>query len=105
MIPLLGHAHLRRKHFDIFAEPGERRPTRANVAVEAERFVLSENEDAAQIGVDAIGKGDVDDAVEPAKGHGGLGAVAGQRPQSFTLASGEKYADGVAHIGHGLTPG
>jgi hypothetical protein len=75
------------------------------VTIEAERFVLSQYKDAAQIGVDAIGKGDVDNAVKSAKGHRGLGAIARQRPQSFTLASGEKDADGFAHIGHGLTPG
>src|ERR1700693_275879 len=105
LIPLLGDAHLRRKDFDIFAETGEGRPTGANVAVEAECFVLGEYEDAAQIGVDAVGKGDVDDAVEAAQGDRRLGAVTRQRPQAFTLASGEKDADGVAHIGHGRTPG
>ena len=105
LIPLLGHAHLRRKHFNIFAESGKWRPTSANVTIEAERFVLSEYKNATQIGVDAIGKGDVDDAVQAAKRHGRLGAIARQRPQSFTLASSEKYSDGFAHIGHGRTPG
>ena len=105
LIPLLGDAHLRGKNFDVFAEPGERRPARANMAIEAEGFVLGENKNPAQIGIDAVGKGDVDDAVESAEGHGRLGAVARQRPQAFALTAGEKDSDGVAHIGHGLTPG
>ena len=81
LIPLLRDAHLRRKNFDEFAETHERRPAGAGVAAEAEGFVLGENEDAAQTGVDAIGKSDVDDAIESAEGDGGLGAIAskGQR--------------------------
>ena len=74
------------------------------MAVEAERFVLSEYEDAAQIGVDAIGESDVDDAIHAAERNGGFGAIAGERPETFTLASGEKYPDGIAHIGHGVPP-
>ena len=81
--------------------PGERRPAGANVPVQAQRFVLRENENAPQIGVDAIGKRDVDDAIERAEGNRGLGAIAGQRPQALALASGEQHSDGVAHIGHG----
>ena len=75
------------------------------MAIEAERLVLRKNENAAQIGVDAIGKRDVNDAVESAEGHGRFGAIARQRPQTFALTAGEKDSDGVAHIGHGLTPG
>src|ERR1700676_2414206 len=98
LIPLLGDAHLRGKDFDKFPETHERRPARANMAAEAESFVLSESEDAAQAGVDAIGKGDIDDPVQGAEGNGGFGAIAGERPQAFALASGEKNSNGVAHI-------
>ena len=69
----------------------------ADVAVEAEGFVLREDEDAAQIAIDAIGERDVDDAVDAAEGHGGLGAVAGERPQPLALAACQQDADGVAH--------
>jgi len=65
-------------------------------------FVLREYENAAEIRIDAIGERDVDDAIESAKRNGRLGAVASQGPQPFALASGKKYNDGIAHIGHWL---
>ena len=51
------------------------------------RFRLSDlycvtDEDAAQIAVETVGKRDVDDAIDAAKGDGGLGAVACKRPQA-----------------------
>ena len=64
------------------AVPHQRRPAAANVAIEAERFVLRENENAVQIAVQAVGKSDVDDAVDAAEGNGRLGAVARERPQA-----------------------
>src|SRR5205823_11870183 len=107
LIPRLRNAHLRRNHFDVFAEAGERRPTRANMAVQAKRFVLRKDENAAEIGVDAVGERDVNDAVKRTEGHGGLGAVARERPKAFPLASGKKYRDGILHgrVGHGPAPG
>jgi hypothetical protein len=71
------------------------------MAVEAEGFVLRENENAAQVGIDAIGKGDVNNAIKGAKGNGGFGAIARERPQALALASCEEYSDGVAHVRHG----
>ena len=101
LVPLLRDAHLRRQNFDEFAEAHERRPPCSDVASEAERFVLREHKNAMQAGIYAIGKCDVDDAVESAERNGGLGAVARQGPQALALTSGEKYSNGVAHIGHG----
>src|ERR1700756_2483786 len=43
LVPLLRDAHLRRKNFDVIAEAGKRRPAGTNVAVQAERLVLSED--------------------------------------------------------------
>ena len=100
LIPLLGDAHLRRKHFDEFTESHERRPACANVAAEAQGFVLGESENATQAGVDAIGKRDIDDAIERAEGDGGFGAIAGERPEAFALAPGEKNSNGIAHVWH-----
>ena len=67
LIPVLRDAHLRRQHFDEIAVAHQRRPAAADVAVEAQRFVLRENENAAQIAVEAIGKRDVDDAIDAAE--------------------------------------
>ena len=106
LIPLLGDTHLRRNHFDVFAEAGKRRPGGANVAIQAESLVLGKDEDAAEVRIDAIGQCDVNDAVERAERNGGLGAVTGQRPKTLPLPPGKKYADGIPHrsFGHGPAP-
>src|SRR5207245_5029696 len=91
LIPLLGDAHLRRKDLDVIAEAGERRPTGANVAVQAESLVLSEDEYSTEIRIDEIRDYDVNNAVECAERHGGLGAIASERPKAFALASGKEY--------------
>ena len=96
-IPTRGDAHLRRQNFDEVAQSHQRRPAQANMAVQAERLVLRENENAAQIAIDAIGKRDVNDAVDAAERDGGFGAVARERPQPLALAAGQKNTDGVAH--------
>ena len=101
LIPLLGDAHLRRQDFDKFTETHERRPSGADVARKAEGFILRENEDAMETGVDAIGKRDVNDAIESAERDGRLGAIASEGPEPLALSSSEKYTDGIAHIGHG----
>jgi hypothetical protein len=54
------------------------------VAIEREGFVLSEDEDAAEAGVDAVGESDIDDAVVAAKGDCGLGAIAGEGEEAFS---------------------
>src|SRR5205807_5548376 len=104
-IPLFADAHLRRKNFDKFAEADDGRPAGADVAAEAERLVLSEHENAAEIGIDAIGKRDVNDAIGGAEGDGGLGAVARERPQALALTTGEKNDKSVTHVRHGASSG
>ena len=100
LIPLLRDAHLGRKDFDKFAEPHEGRPACTGVTAQAKRFVLRENENAAESGINAIGKSDVDDAIESAEGNGGLGAIASERPEAFALTASKEYRDGLAHIRH-----
>jgi hypothetical protein len=43
--------------------------------VQGQRLVLSQNIDVAKIGIDAIGKRQIDDAVNAAEGYRRLGAV------------------------------
>jgi hypothetical protein len=43
------------------------------VVMEAEGIVLGENEDSAEVGVDAVGDGNVDQPVHSPKGNRGLG--------------------------------
>src|SRR5207237_9533126 len=54
-------------------------PAFADVAVQRKRLVLGKNVDAAQVGVNAIGERDVDDAVDATEGDSRLGPVPGQR--------------------------
>ena len=61
-------------------------------------------QDLAQVGIDAIGESDVNDAIKSAERHGGFRAVASERPKAFALASGKEYDDGIPHIGHWLPP-
>jgi hypothetical protein len=104
LIPLLRNAHLGREDFDVIAKAGERRPAGADVPVQAEGLVLSKDENAAEIRIDAVLERDVDDAVESAKRHSRLGAVASEWPEAFSLASGKKHYDGISHVGHCLPP-
>src|SRR5271170_150995 len=104
LIPVLGDAHLRSEHFDEIAVAHQRGPSLAHVTIEAERFVLGEDEDAAQIAIQAIGKGDVNDAVDAAEGDGGLGAIASEGPKAFALATGQQDRKCVAHQRHGNAP-
>ena len=52
---------------------------------QAAGLVLRQDENAAEIAVDAVGQGEVDDAIQTAERHGRLGAIAGQRLQSVPL--------------------
>jgi len=100
-IPVGGDAHLRGKDFDEVAEAHDGRPAAADVAIEAEGLVLGEDEDAAEVAINAVREGDVDDAVDAAEGDGGFGAVAGERPEAFALSAGKQDTDGIAHQRHG----
>ena len=100
LIPVLRDAHLRRQHFDEVAVAHQGRPAPAHMAVEAERLVLRENENAAQVAIHAIGKRDIDDAVNAAERDGRFGAVARERPKPLALAAGQQHSDRVAHQGH-----
>src|ERR1700686_2628238 len=70
------------------------------MAAGTEGFVLGKDEDAAQVGIYAIRKSDINDAVETTEGNGGLGPIPREGPKPFTLTTCEKNSDDVAHIGH-----
>ena len=76
----------------------DRAPALADMAVERERFVLGEDVDVAEIGVDAVGEGDVDDAVLAGEGDGRLGAVAGKGEEPFAGTTGKQNAKRISHI-------
>ena len=75
-------------NFDVFTQLGrENAPPVAHMPDELERFVLREHEDSAQVGINAIGKREIDNAVLAAKWHGGFGGIAGQGMKALPGAS------------------
>ena len=64
--------------------------------VQGEALVLGEDVDLPQPAVDAVGEGEVDDAVGAAEGHRGLGPVAGERIQALALPPGQNEREGAA---------
>src|SRR5271166_420189 len=98
LIPLVADALLGRKDFHELANlAAENVPAFTDVAIERERLVLGEDVDAAQIGVETVGKSDINDAIHSAEGDGGLGAVAGERVQALSSAAGKKDSESVFH--------
>jgi hypothetical protein len=92
LIPALGNALHGRKDLDELAEfaGDDRAPAFADVAIEREGFVLSEDVDVAKVGVDAVREGDIDNPVLTGKGNSGLGAVTGERKQALPSATGKQ---------------
>src|SRR5205807_7958809 len=96
LIPLIADPLHRRQHFDEIAQfAGDDIPAFADVPVEGKSLVLGEDVNAPQIGVDAVGKGDVNDAVDAAKGDCGLGPIASERVETFSGATGQQDSEGV----------
>jgi hypothetical protein len=52
----------------------------------------------AEIGVDAFGESDVDDAVLAGEGDGWLGAIAGEGEEPFAGTTGKQDAKRISHI-------
>jgi hypothetical protein len=66
-------------------------PTKINVAIQAHRFELRQQQHAHQAAVQAIGQGEIDDPVGTAKGYGRFGTVSSQRFEPFSTTSGQDY--------------
>jgi hypothetical protein len=58
---------------------------------------LGEDVNAPQVGVDAVGKCDVDDAIDAPKGDSRLGPVASERIEALTRATCEQDPKSVFH--------
>jgi len=99
LVPGLGDALHRREDLDEFAElvGDDRAPALPDMAVEGERFVLGEDVDVAEVGVDAVGESDVDDAVLAGEGYGRLGAIAGEWEEAVAGTTGKQDAKRISH--------
>ena len=72
-------------------------PALADVAVERKSLVLGEDVNPAQIGVDAIGEGDVDNAVVATERNRGLSPVPREGEEPLTRSACQKYSKCVFH--------
>ena len=98
LVPLVAHPLHRRQHFDELAHfAAQDVPAFADVPVQRERLVLGEDVDPAQVGVEAVGKRDVDDAVDAAEGDGRLGAVASERIEPLAGAACQENSESIFH--------
>ena len=102
LVPGLGDALHGREDLDELAElvGDDRAPALADVAVERERLVLGEDVDVAEVGVDAVGEGDVDDAVLAGERNGRLGAIAGEGEEPFAGTTGKQDTKCISHRSH-----
>jgi hypothetical protein len=88
LVPLLADPLHGRQHFDELSYfAAQNVPALAHVPVKGERFVLSQNVNPAQVGVEAVGESDVDDAVNAAESDRRLGPVAGKGIEALACSS------------------
>lgn len=100
LIPVIADPPHGREDLDEFADfASENVPSFADVTVEGQGLVLGEDVDAAKIRIEAVGEGNVDDAIDAAEGHGGLGAIASERIEALSGAACQKHPESVFHNG------
>ena len=75
----------------------DRAPALADVAIERERLVLGEDVDVAQVGVDAVGEGDIDDAVLAGERDGRLGTIAREWEKPFAGTASQQHTKRISH--------
>ncbi len=64
-----------------------------------ERLVLREDVDVPEIGVDAVGERDIDNAVLAGEGDRGLGSIASEGKETFAGATGQQNTKRISHGG------
>ncbi len=102
-VPVLADALHRRQDLNELAQFASHDvPAFANMTIQRERFVLGEDVDATKIGINAIGKRDVDDAIDSAERDCRFGAIPSQRVQPFPRSSGQQDSKRVLHAFSGI---
>jgi hypothetical protein len=66
-------------------------PPGPDVLVEGVRAILGEDHHVEDAGVDAVGEGEVNDAILPGEWHGGLGAFGSQHAQARAFSPGQDH--------------
>jgi hypothetical protein len=90
LIPTFVQPLLRRNECDEFPQLAtEQIPTQLDVAIQGDGFILGQNVDPPDVGVDAVAEGEVDDPVNAPKGNGRLRPILGQGVEPLPLSSGQ----------------
>ena len=63
----------------------------AQVDIQLQGLILSQHAHGVHAGVDAVGEGEVDDAILTTEGDGRLGHVLGQRVETAALTAGQQH--------------
>ncbi len=98
-VPVFSDSLLGRNEVDEFIQLGvEDVPTLEDMAVEGKGFVLGEQVDPADSGIQAVAQGEVDDAVDAAEGNGRLGPILGKGIESFSPSARQDHRqDSIDH--------
>src|SRR4029077_6920902 len=98
-VPVFAYALHGRQDFNEFTQLARHHgaPAFTDVAIQGERLVPREDIHPAQVGVDAVGERDVDNAVVTAEGERGLGRAARQGVEAFPGAAGQQYSESILH--------
>ena len=73
-----------------------------DIIVELQRLVLGENSHRIDAGIDAVGKGKVNDAVFPAVGDGRFGQILSQRVEAASLSARQQHCQPFLLVCHCL---
>ena len=96
LIPTFLQALLSGHQIDAFFKlPRQETPSALQVLQQAVGFILRRHADAANTGVNAIGKWEIDNAKLAAEWHRRLGAPIGERPEPAPAATGQNKREGV----------
>ena len=63
----------------------------SDIGVELHGLILSQHAHGIDIGINAVGKGEIDDAIPPAKGYGWLCHAVGENAKSAALSPGQQH--------------
>ena len=92
LVPVVAHLHLGRHLLDELVQPrGEEIEAEAEVPAERVRLVLGQHQDLADLRIDAVAEGEIDDPVDGAEGHRGLGPQVRERAQALPHSAGHDY--------------
>ncbi len=101
LVPMLVDTLLRGEHFDVIAQvPAEKAPAGRDVAIQASRLVLRQDQHPAKTAVDAVGEREVNDPIKPAKGDRRFRPIASQGVQPCPLAASQNQGENVSHPIH-----